>query len=97
MSVRRNSETGAAAFKRGNRQIKGARTADVFDLREAPYSRSIRFLAVIDDGAIADEHDPEGIEDVVCKACRYGLSVSASFSVTRDKQLQVERLALRCC
>lgn len=39
----------------------------------------------------------KGIEEVVCKACRFGFSVTIWFVVTREKNVRIQRLALLCC
>jgi len=39
----------------------------------------------------------KGTEEVVCKACRFGFSVTVWFTFTREKKVRIQRLALLCC
>jgi hypothetical protein len=55
------------------------------------------FVLATCDGEHTFQACGKGIEEVVCKACRFSFSVTVWFTFTREKKVRIQRLALLCC
>jgi hypothetical protein len=91
------SPTGEGRPKPPDKPDRRAVTGKVRRLLYDCFGEFEGFVLETCDGEHAFLSCAKGTEDVVWKACDSGLSITVSFTLTQDKRMRIQKLALLCC